>query len=186
MSGRGLTTDFKAAVEASARRCAILIEAYFDSGTLRIWSGIGDLSWGGNTYTGSFGILDVQVPNETAETRAAGSQITLSGLSSSIIALADGEPYQGRKIIIRLALFDATEAVIATPDQVVGYIDVIEPQEEGATARVVLNTESRLVALERANERRWTSEDQKLRYAGDKGFDFVSAIQQAEIRWGPQ
>lgn len=185
MSGRDLTSGFTDEIAAAARRAFVLTDAEFDSGTLRLWTGRGDLVWDANTYTGAGGILEIQVPNEIGDVRAPGSQIVLSGLDPSIIATADAENYQGRRVTIRLGFFDSAGAIVDDPDILGrGFIDVMEPTDEGATARIAVSIENRLAALERSNDRRWTSEDQKLRYAGDKGFDFVPALQNVEIPWG--
>jgi hypothetical protein len=42
--------------------------------------------------------------------------------------------------------------------------------------------ESRLVDLERAEVRRYTDADQQAEYQGDRFFEYVPALQEAEIR----
>ena len=57
------------------------------------------------------------------------------------------------------------------------------PQEvvDGAEPRVSLACESRLVDLERAEVRRHTDADQQAEYPGDRFFEFVPALQEAQI-----
>ena len=52
----------------------------------------------------------------------------------------------------------------------------------GAKPSVALAYESRLVDLERAEVRRYTDADKQAEYPGDRFFEFVPALQEAEIR----
>jgi hypothetical protein len=59
--------------------------------------------------------------------------------------------------------------------------------EEGAETSVIqLSVENRLLDLERARVRRYTSNDQQSRLPGDRGFDFVETIQDRDLFWGRQ
>lgn len=166
----------------------ILIRAEFDSGTIRLWTGQGTLSWNSETWTGAGGVIQsIQLPSETAEIRTAGGSITLNGLDPSILALADTEPYQGRPISIYIGAKDASGVVVVDPDLAyLGTMDVMEPTDAGDTATVTLSIESRSASAERPSNRRLTPEDLALDYPGDKGFDFVAVLQDKEIIWGPQ
>ncbi|AWV21498.1 Transcriptional regulator, LacI family [Roseomonas mucosa] len=52
---------------------------------------------------------------------------------------------------------------------------------DGAEPRVSLTCEGRLVDLERAEVRRYTDADQQAEYPGDRFFEFVPALQEAQI-----
>lgn len=163
----------------------ILAKFSFDSGTIRLSTTVTDVSWDSQTWQGVGGLLAFNFPEETGEVRATGGSIELNGLDPSIIAIADTENYQGRACALYVGAFDSSGAVIVDPDPAyVGTVDVMEPSEDGGTARVIVSIESRAAAFDRPNERRYTPEDQELRYEGDKGFDFVAALQNKEIRWG--
>ena len=62
-----------------------------------------------------------------------------------------------------------------------GLMDTMEVVD-GPEPRVALSCESRLVDLERAEVRRYTDADQQAEYPGDRFFEFVPALQEAEIR----
>ena len=74
----------------------VAVELMFDSGALRIWSGIGDKSIGGQTYTGTGSLLSVGGIEESDGLSAPGASISLSGVDSSLVSLAIQEPYQNR------------------------------------------------------------------------------------------
>jgi hypothetical protein len=53
---------------------------------------------------------------------------------------------------------------------------------DGPEPRIVLTCESRLVDLERAEVRRYTDPDQQAEYPGNRFFEYVPALQDAEIK----
>ena len=56
--------------------------------------------------------------------------------------------------------------------------------EDAESASITLTAESRMIDLNRPRVRRYTPEDQKIDYPNDKGLDYVSSLQEAEISWG--
>jgi hypothetical protein len=52
------------------------------------------------------------------------------------------------------------------------------------TSTIVTSVESRLIDLEKPRNRRYTAENQKQRFAGDKAFDFVESLQNQRLQWG--
>ena len=69
-------------------------ELEFDSGTLRVWNGYGNLTIDGDTYTGGGAIINVSAIEETAEIGAKGISMTLDGISATILSTALSENYQ--------------------------------------------------------------------------------------------
>lgn len=174
-----------AAFAASNVQIFALVRFEFDSGVLRLSTLLRDLSWNSETWLAAGGLLGFDFASETVEVRATGGAISLSGLDPSTLALADTENYQGRPVTIYLGAFDSSGAVVVDPDCAFkGIIDTMEDEDEGDTAKIVVTVESRAAGFDRPNERRYTPADQALRHAGDKGFDFVAAIQSQDLRWG--
>jgi hypothetical protein len=158
------------------------IELEFDSGTVRLWNGYGDLSYGGNTFLGSGNLLGISAIEEAAEIGAKGASMLLSGISSTILSYALNENYQYRIASIYVGTIDG--GTVSAYKVFSGRMDVMTINETGDTCTISITAESRLIDLERPRIRRWTSEDQKSLYAGDKGFDYVNSLQQANIKWG--
>jgi hypothetical protein len=183
---RGLTAAFETETLAAALRPILFVEGEFDSGTLRFWSGVGTLSWNGQDWVGAAGVLAVSPPEETSDTRATGAVVTLNGISSDVLAAVLGEAVQGKPVKAWLGCFDAAGEVVADPYQWMdGHLDVPEILDAGETCTISVSVENRLQALlERAPERRHTSEDHKRDWEGDLFFDFVPHIQDASIPWG--
>lgn len=179
---RSLTTDFKTELTATRKEPIFLFEGLFDSGALRLWTGYGDISWDSKTWSGSGNLASISPVEETTDIQAPGVAFKLSGIPSAILALVDGEDYQGRTCSLWLGFLDSDGDVIADPYEVFrGLMDVMEDVEDGITATVTLRAENALVDLERPVERRYTPEDQKLVDADDTFFDYVADLQERPI-----
>ena len=181
------------------------VELLFDTDALYLWTGLGDLVYNGQTYTGTGTLLNISDVEETVEIAARGATLTLSGIPSEVLALALTEPYQGRQCKIYFGLFakgkllkeDGAFILLEDGSRIVlelqelglteifaGYMDQMNINEQADTCDVELKVENKLVDLERARVRRYSSGYQKAVYPNDKGFDFVEDLQDKEIVWG--
>jgi len=156
------------------------VELFFDSSTLRFWTGLGDRTIGGDTYIGTGSLLNIAAAEEVGDLSAKGMVLTLTGLDSSIISLALQEPYQRRLAKVYLGEKSATPVV----EIFSGFMDTMQISDEPETATVVLTIESKLVELERSRNWRYTDESHKARYSGDSFFSFVQNIQDQQVAWG--
>ncbi len=186
MSSRTISASLSTALQADRVYPLLLVEALFDSGALRLWNGDGALTALGETWTGTGLMLGISPIEETAEIRATGVNISLSGIPSAIVSIALAEDYQGRVARVYVGAFDAsTGAVITDPILAFqGSIDTMPISEGGDTATIVVAVESRLIQLEKASLRRYTAQDQKVEFPLDTGLDHVAAIQDVTIVWG--
>ena len=99
---RAITTAVQNEFDADVLRPFYAVELAFDSGTSRIWSGYGEITFGGNTYLGVGTLGSISSISETQEIAATGIRFGLSGIPSDILAVALTEPYQGRSAKIYL------------------------------------------------------------------------------------
>ena len=181
---RELTAGMVAEVTASKLRPVIFYEGEFASGTLRMWSGVGAITWNSSSWAGAGSLLTVSEMTETADVRAAGFTCTLSGVSSAIIAVALAEGRLGKPGKVWLGMMDGDGAVIADPYLAFsGRLDVPSIDDSGETTAVSISYESRLIDLQRSRERRWTHEDQQIDFPGDLGFAFVSSMPDQVLEW---
>jgi hypothetical protein len=159
------------------------VDLDFDSGTLRLWTGIGTRSINGEDYIGAGNFLQISDMQETAEIQAAGATLTLSGIPSELLSLALTEPYQQRpsRIYFGLVGSEADMAEVFT-----ARMDQMTIEEGPETCIIQLTVENVLVDLERPRVLRYTNNDQQSRFPGDRGFEFVETIQNREIFWGRQ
>ena len=141
----------------------------FQSTSLFLYTGQGDLTLGGNTYTGVGSILNFTNVEESADIGAKSVSISLSGIPSTNLSLALSTPYQGREVTISFGirtdgLFLANEEgdfilnqsgelidistisdADATSTLFVGYIDTMDIQEGPETSTITVTLESKLL-----------------------------------------
>lgn len=152
---------------------------------LNLWSGVGDLSYGGETYTGLGDLLSISEIKETADVQATGMNVSLAGVKSSLVTIAKDHEYQGRPLTVRLGAFDSSGDLVADPVIIFsGFMDTMTIAEAGQYSSITIAVENKLIAFERSKVRRYTAEDQKIDHPTDKGFEFVTAIVEKEIIWG--
>lgn len=157
------------------------VELLFDgNNAVRMWTGSGTLTSGGNDYIGLGNLLNISAIEETAEMAVKGATITLSGVDPALLSLALSQPYQGRVCNI---YFGVTGEEVF--NQIFsGYMDQMNIEDGAETSSIQLLVENRLIDLERARVARFTSGYQKSIYRGDKGLDFVEDLQDKNIVWG--
>lgn len=158
------------------------VELLFDSpNEIRLWTGVGNLTYESNTYTGTGSLLGISEVQEAGDLSVRGANITLSGMTSEVVSLALAEPYQGRVCNV---YFGITSDTTALTEVFSGYMDQMNIQEDPDTATIELTIENKLIDLERPRVARYTSAYQKSVYAGDLGLDFLEDLQDKEIVWG--
>ena len=186
---RDITTAFKNSIEGSLVKPIIGIELEFSDGTLRFWNGYGNLTMtaGGSskTFNGAGDMLGVSEVEESSTLSMSGVTLTLAGIKSSILSTALGANYTNRKGAIYLGLFDTSNNVIADVYTLFkGNMVVMNIQEGADTCLITLKLESRLITFEKASNRMYTNEDQKIDFSSDVGFEFIPDLQDKEITWG--
>lgn len=182
---RTLTGAMQSLMTAEVVRPILFVECDFDTAPLYLWNGVGNLAYDSKTYIGAGTLLNVGAIGESSELTANGTTVTLSGIGSALTQVARDEDYQGREIIIKLGAMNETGDVIADPVILFsGFMDVMTINEGGELSSIAVTAENRLIAFDRSKIRRYTDQDQKIDYPNDKGFEFVSSIQQMDIKWG--
>lgn len=184
---RQLTAEFLAAISSNSIRPALFFEGEFTTGTLRFWSGQGEITWNNRTWEGNGLQKQIRFPTETTDVEATGIEIQLSGVSIATTQLVLGSAAMGRPGRIWLAMLDESGEVIPDPYLVFdGKFDTAEIVENETEPEITIRYESRLIDLDRGKEYRYTTESQKLFNNTDTGFDFVPGIQDWEGQFGPK
>ncbi len=184
MTGR-LSGAAEAETFKTVARPVLLVELGFASGTSRVWSGLGTLSWSGQDWLGVGTLGQVSSVEETLEVRAAGASFGLSGVPADLLTHVMTEPLQSRPVKLWLGFMDENWAVVPDPVLIFrGLMDTVEIRDGGPTATITLLAENRLRDLERLRVRNYTDADQQADYPGDRGFEFVPALQTMTIPWG--
>ena len=177
---RSITSAFNTAITNAVVQPIVGIELEFSDGTLRMWNGYGSITM---TAGGSSKVFTGAEESDTLS--MSGVTLTLAGIKSSLISTALGANYTNRKGAVYLGLFDTSKNVVADVYTLFkGNMDVLNISEGSVTTVVQLKLESRLVTFEKASNRMYTFEDQKIDFPNDLGFEFIPDLQDKEIIWG--
>lgn len=182
---RNLTGDFISQLEAESKTVAIFFQGDFATGTVYLWSGIGEIDFDGKTWVGVGNLAGIEQVKETSQIEATGVRVFLSGIDATLRSLVLDEVRQGDIGTIYIGFIDDTGAVVADPTVAFeGYLDVPTISDNGADIRITIQYENRLRDLERVREFRYTNESQQVLHPGDRGFEYVAGLQDWNGKWG--
>ena len=186
---RDITSDFNTAIKDTVVQPIFAIELEFSDGTLRFWTGYGDITMtaGGSSkvFTGTGDLLNISPIGESSTLQMQGITVALTGIKSSLISTALTAQYTNRNGTLYMGLLNSSGAVIADVYTLFkGKMDVLNINEGAETSTITLKIESRLVSFELPLNRMYTLEDQQVDYSTDLGFEFISNLQDKEIIWG--
>lgn len=205
---RNLTPEMVAEVTAPAVSPALLVEMEFDAVTIRLWTGIGNLSYGGEIFSGAGNLIGISSIEETQNTEAKGVVASLNGVPSSMVSMALGQNPRGRPFRLLFAVVESRRYIGAEDDPgrirledgsgyilmennlinspyriFSGLMDTFEMSDDGISANIRLAVENALIVGQRTKVQRYTNEDQKKAYPSDRGLEFINALQDKELVW---
>lgn len=158
----------------------------FSSGIARFWSGIGELSFGGYTYTGVGHLGAIAPAEEHLRNVAEKRSFRLSGVDPSLVSEADIDACYGRSVTEYFGFIDANGALVATPEtNWEGRMDGIM-RRDGDEPIIEVSAESKFALLDQPDGWRFTDEHQQQFFSGDTGFILVPSVMTATVVWGAQ
>lgn len=174
-----------AAMQARIIRPALFVEANFISGPVYLWTGYGSIAWNGQTWLGAGNLGSVSIIEEVSTVEAKGITLVMNGIPLNLLTSVMTDFRVGLPAIVHFGLFDDTNTLIPDPiTSFSGRMDQPTVSASGDSASIAINCESRLIDLNTSVERRYTNEDQQLDHPGDRGLEFVNAIQNITLYWG--
>lgn len=166
------------------QRLGLLVRGQFDSGDFAAFTGLGTVEWEGVTYSGVNDAIEIGETSGSTADGKAGLTITLSGVNPEVIALAELEEFQRRRVTVYLALFDEEGQITDADIFFDGLADDLESDDTPEMPLLTMHCEQRALDLSRPRPFKYLPEDQKRRYPGDTFFDLVQVIQNQEDTWG--
>jgi hypothetical protein len=167
----------------SVQRFTWMVDMDFASGHVRVHDGLGELSYGGNTFTGIGIAGGISRLVDDLDTIARPLELLLTGLSSSIVATARDEIYQGRAIIVYAAWLNESWQLVANP-QVwwSGFMNymVLDATPAGGSIKLTSDHELNFGASSLLA----TNESLRMRNASEAGAEFQKDIQGFKSSWG--
>ncbi len=117
---RGLPSPMITGVAANQIALCLLVVLTLATGAAHVWSGVGTISYGGNSYLGVGSFGTVGEISEGSEARAAGTSISLSGIDTTLLGDTLNDIQIGAAATIWLATFSAG-AIVAAYSAVCGH-----------------------------------------------------------------
>lgn len=173
---RGLSSEMQSASEATFARAVAFWYGDFLTGPVRISTYTRDLTWGGYTWNALGQLIGFEELRETGSVEAVGAVFTLNGVQSALVSKALESGYRRRRCSLYIGFLDASEQVIANPIEHRFLMDRMTIQDDGATSRITVRAESRLVDLQRPREIRQNDEGQRAVFPNDRAFEFVAGL----------
>ncbi len=179
-------TDANCQAEAEKEHCELCYAVDFDfaSGHVRFHTGIGDLSVGGNTYTGLGSIAALGRIPDRATLTAERWSYQVSYVDPSAIPESEIDSCFRRSVTeYEVWINPTTKAVIGYEINREGTMAGIR-RMDGQVPIIQVDCETRLVILEQSDGLRYTDEHQRTYFfSGDTGCNQVGANETTEIIW---
>ena len=189
---RDLDPTFSAALTNKVIYPVILVDLNLNNQTLHVWSGIGPLTWNGNTYTGVGTLGEVQPAQEDTVVQANGANVSLSGVDPTVLADALSDLQLGGTVTQWFGLLNpAMLTLIGQPACMFsGLMDaptvtcgVPGPNGEPGRAIISIPLETRLAMLKEGQRKLYSRADQNLKYPNDTGFQYVEQENYLALIW---
>lgn len=184
-------SDFEPVIEAQLMGAtvvmAVLIEADFASGKHRLWTGIGTRSFGGHDWQGVGNIIEISEITRLQNGQADPFEVSVVAaedlLRLGLIEFAEEAMDRELSVYLQFLNFDA-DAPLGEPWKIRDGI------MRGASLTVDAEAQTLTIKCDTLASRRnrpaygmLTDRDQKARYPGDRGLEFVHTIDGKEILW---
>lgn len=182
---RNLTTATNNALKSEVLRPVTLVRLDFGSGIIALHTGIGDLSFNGDTYLGIGDLGSINQVEENDEITPSGIVLSVTSVPSDYISIALTEDYQGRDCHIYMGLLDESHQLIPDPFLVFkGRMDYMEINLQKENGSISVHVENHLADWNRPRVRRYNHRDQQAEYPTDRGFEYVEQMIEQELIWG--
>ncbi len=177
------TAAVRQALRANAPS-VLLAEIQLPASTERYWSGIGNLSYDGETWQGLGGVSGISGVSSEASTYI--QTVTFSVAVDEAIRAALLGDVRGGEAICWMGLLNEHAEIIPDPVEIVRIqLDTMTLTVGDGTQQVNLVGQTAFYTLEAPSRKLWTNEQQDFDYPGDTGWDRAPGNADREITWSP-
>lgn len=163
----------------------------FASGAQRVSLGAGDVTThDGARWRGIGDVVSIEGGGQQAGVVATNMTLTLAAssddLTDDVIARALDSEHEiyGRTFFMALQFFDAAwQPVDAYRVVYVGFMDRMSFRRTAGLRQVELNIESPFVRRRTPRLQTFSDRDQRRRYPGDRGLEFLSSLKDKSVTW---
>ncbi|WP_448043820.1 hypothetical protein [Bradyrhizobium liaoningense] len=180
-----LTPEMATALQDGKPR-GMLVKIEHPSGTGYFATGVGKISWNGQTWLGTGKFGSVTPIKHTSDISVQDIAFSLSGIDPTVVAqLNDAVCNLSGQAWLFCLNDDGT--VVRDPYQLIDsqldYQKFDIDAEGKATISIIAH--SGFYTLVRGSEEAWTPENQKLTYPTDTGLDMLYSLQNQDLQWTP-
>lgn len=184
MTDRTLDADLLAGATSAEFGYVVFVKLAFPSGTVYVHNGVGTYLFGGDDYLGVGAFGSIEGVEDNLGLQSNPIDLTLSSITPEIIDAVKTDDVFGRDADVYLGAINADQQLLGTPENwFSGHmekVDVLLGKNDGIKIRL----QSRASRLRLRNNKRYTLEDHQRDYPGDKFFEFLSPLQDAQVVWG--
>jgi hypothetical protein len=182
---RDINAATLAASAASTIQPVLFAKLQLDEGDILAHTQLGDLTFGGDTYTGIGQFGGISSADEVSDLSRTPVSLTLSNIPPAMAAVVLGQHYQGRTATVYLGYLDLTTRLLVDDPTIFyrGLIDTADIQQD-ASFTITLSVESRFAAWDNPLVRRYNNSDQQSLFPGDTGLQFIEQAADKQIVWG--
>lgn len=184
MADRGFPSAIETQLDAETASLAIAVYLDWPGGAVRLWSGSGDKSWDGHTWTGAGELGAIDKIADSVDKSDVGVELTLNYLDDDLRnEVVTNDPVGRDASIFMWAFTTATGAVADDYEIFTGFIDRCEILDSGSTGQLMIRLASELARLNRPRFFLLSHAHQQYLFSGDLGMEFAARMGEP-ILWG--
>jgi nitrogen fixation protein len=174
---RDIPADLKTELTQKVIAPAYLVEIELQDSTLYLCDTAQNIVWGGHTYLANGWIQAIADISESTDPKSMSIDITLGGIPEEINSLMFLNIRQNKKAAIYFATVNVVGALNTTPYLIFrGLLDYPEINDSAEESTITLHYDSAFAKLDKPSNRRYTDEEQKVMFPGDRGFEFIKKL----------
>ena len=172
---------FLAAVRAGTVARHIFFKMTHTSGTVYAWDGIGEFTYGGNTYTGVRGFVSLSGVSESYDVQEPAIEVVINAVPYSALREA-GVKVRGETLDIYAVWINyASGAVVASKTLFNGVADQMRVIPNGADLAIKVLARAKLSGWHVTPNVYYLNRDQQRYYANDVGFSLVPSLENSNV-----
>ena len=187
---RTLHADVVSALASGGYRYVNLVQIQWDSadgGTDYLTDAQFDITDGLDTYTASAFLMSSAPVQESTQLNTSSIDLSISGADQTYISaiFSSGYKYIDRKVILKIALLNDSNAIIGETVQVFnGRISGYKLDESMDSSIITFTVANHWEDFSRINGRKTNPTSQHEHFSSDEVFEFCSGLRAQSITWG--
>lgn len=186
---RNIDANTLASLDSSSLNMVSMVAFYDIGGTnTYLTDGPVDITYDGNTYTATRGVMSVGSVTEDTELRIESLDIGLSAIDSENVKLFLDYNYIDRRVVVHRGVTGADYNLIGDPILVFdGRLDQPRVSEDfkSRKADLAVSASSHWANFDEAQGRHTNNTEQQVLFPGDTFFQFTTQTQK-DVKWGKE